>query len=182
MQHPDELFTKPNLEAQIDLENPLILEGHLQCAANEMPLQPSDDVYFGPAMLSIAEERMVKDTEGYYHCHPRFLPNPWKHVSIRDIEDDQFVIVDTTQGRNIVLEELEPSRAFFTVFEGLREWVGGADELGAIYMHQGNTYLVKELDTDNRIAKVTGVNVDWTTRQRDFTYLNTCDAADIKEC
>ena len=38
-------------------------------------------------------------------------------------------------------------------------------------MHQGNTYLVKELDTDNRMAKVTFVNVDWTTRQRDFTYI-----------
>ena len=37
-------------------------------------------------------------------------------------------------------------------------------------MHQGNTYLVKELDTDNRMVTVTSVNVEWTTRQRDFTY------------
>lgn len=38
-------------------------------------------------------------------------------------------------------------------------------------MHQGNTYLVKELDTDNRMVIVISVNVDWTTRQRDFTYI-----------
>ena len=38
-------------------------------------------------------------------------------------------------------------------------------------MHQGNTYLVKELDTDNRMASVISVNVEWTTRQRDFTYI-----------
>jgi DEAD/DEAH box helicase domain-containing protein len=119
MTHTDELFTKANLDAQADLDNPLILEGHLQCAAYEMPLQPSDDRYFGPQMLDIAEQRMIKDTEGYYHCHPRFSPHPWKHVSMRDIEDDHYVIVDTTNQRNIVLEELEPSRAFFTVFEGL---------------------------------------------------------------
>jgi DEAD/DEAH box helicase domain-containing protein len=43
-------------------------------------------------------------------------------------------------------------------------------KLGAIYMHQGNTYLVKELDTDRKIVSVIAVNVDWTTRQRDFTY------------
>jgi DEAD/DEAH box helicase domain-containing protein len=118
MNHPDELFTKPNLEAQIDLENPLVLEGHLQCAAYEMPLQPTDDVYFGSQMLDITEQRMIKDTNGYYHCHPRFTPHPWKHVSIRDIEDGHYVIVDVTHNRNIVLEELEPSRTFFTVFEG----------------------------------------------------------------
>ena len=38
-------------------------------------------------------------------------------------------------------------------------------------MHQGNTYLVKELDPEKRLATVTSVNVDWTTRQRDFTYV-----------
>ena len=38
-------------------------------------------------------------------------------------------------------------------------------------MHQGNMYLVRELDTNKRIAKVTSVNVEWTTRQRDFTFV-----------
>jgi DEAD/DEAH box helicase domain-containing protein len=168
MNHPDELFTKPNVEAQIDLENPLILEGHLQCAAYEMPLQPNDDQYFGSQMLDIAEQRMIKDTDGYYHCHPRFIPQPWKHVSIRDIEDNHYVIVDTTNKRNIVLEELEPSRALFTIFQGISTGEC-TDFLGAIYMHQGNTYLVKELDTEKRLATVISVNVEWTTRQRDFT-------------
>jgi DEAD/DEAH box helicase domain-containing protein len=120
MNHPDELFTRPNLEAQVDIDNPLILEGHLQCAAFEMPLQPVDEQYFGSQMLDIAEQKMVKDSEGYYHCHPRFNPHPSRHVSIRNIEDGQFVIIDTTQQRNIVLEELEPSRAMFTVYEGSR--------------------------------------------------------------
>ena len=119
MNHPDELFSKPNLEAQIDLGNPLVLEGHLQCAAYEMPLQPNDDQYFGNQMIDIAEQRMIKDDGGYYHCHPRFHPAPWKHVSIRDIEDDTYVIVDVTNQKNIVLEELEASRTLFTVYEGI---------------------------------------------------------------
>lgn len=38
-------------------------------------------------------------------------------------------------------------------------------------MHQGNTYLVKELNTDNRMVTVISVNVEWTTRQRDYTYI-----------
>lgn len=120
MSHPNELFTRPNLEAQVDLQNPLVLEGHLHCAAFEMPLQPADEQYFGSEMLDIAEQKMIKDTKGYYHCHPRFTPHPSKHVSIRNIEDGQYVIIDTTQQRNIVLEELEPSRAMFTIYEGNR--------------------------------------------------------------
>jgi len=170
MNHPDELFSKPNLEAQIDLENPLVLEGHLQCAAYEMPLQPNDDQYFGNQMIDIAEQRMVKDDGGYYHCHPRFHPHPWKHVSIRDIEDDTYVIVDVTNQKNIVLEELEASRTLFTVYEGISHEVILCLWVGAIYMHQGNTYLVKELDIDKKIASVILVNVEWTTCQRDFTY------------
>jgi DEAD/DEAH box helicase domain-containing protein len=122
MNHPEELFTQPNIQAQVDLDNALVLEGHLQCAAFEMPLQTSDSAYFGDQMIPIAEERMIEDSNGYYHCHPRFTPQPWKHVPIRSIEEGRFVIIDITQQRNVVLEELEPSRVFFTVFEGSPRW------------------------------------------------------------
>src|SRR5690606_15636989 len=37
MQNPDELFTKPHCELQVDLDNMLVKEGHIQCAAYEMP-------------------------------------------------------------------------------------------------------------------------------------------------
>lgn len=140
MNYPDELFSKPNLEAQVDLENPLILEGHLQCAAFEMPLQPSDDIYFGPQTLDIAEQRMIKDSDGYYHCHPRFTPRPWKHVPIRDIEEDRFVVVDVSHKNNVILEELEPSRAFFTLYEGISPTILLAN-IPRSNLHESRKYL-----------------------------------------
>ncbi|KAH7313121.1 DEAD/DEAH box helicase-like protein [Rhexocercosporidium sp. MPI-PUGE-AT-0058] len=169
MQNPDEIFTKPNCELQVDLQNLLVLEGHVQCAAYEMPIRPDEDsAYFGKLLPELAEERMIKDELGFYHCHDRFRPFPSKFVSIRDTEEDHFAIINITHGKNVVLEELEASRAFFTLYDG------------GIFLHQGNTYLVKEFNPERKIAKVELVKVDWTTQQRDFTDIDPIETEAIR--
>ncbi|KAL3466388.1 hypothetical protein BJX64DRAFT_274641 [Aspergillus heterothallicus] len=158
MRNPEELFSKPNCELQVDLLNELVLEGHIQCAAFEMPIRPdSDQVYFGPQLTEFAATRLTRDAMGYYHCHDRFQPQPSRCVPIRDTEDQHFAVIDTTNARNVVLEEVEASRAFFTLYEG------------GIFLHQGQTFLVKELNPDRFFARVVRVHVDWNTMQRDFT-------------
>ena len=72
-------------------------------------------------------------------------------------DEPDATIIDTTHNANTVLEELEASRAFFTIYEG------------GIFLHQGRTYLVKEMNPERMIAKVEYVKVDWTTQQRDYT-------------
>ncbi|KHJ33429.1 putative dead deah box helicase [Erysiphe necator] len=169
MQNPDEIFTKPNSKLQVDLQNMLVLEGHIQCAAHEMPIRIDEDViYFSKFLREIAEERLVKDELGFYHCHDRFLPTPSKFISIRDTEEDHFAIIDITHGKNIVLEELEASRAFFTLYDG------------GIFLHQGNSYLVKEFNPDQKIAKVELVRVDWTTQQRNYTDIDPVETEAIR--
>ena len=169
MENPDEIFTKPNCELQVDLQNMLVLEGHIQCAAFEMPIRPDEDKqYFGKQLPEIAEERMVKDPLGFYHCNERFRPQPSKCVAIRDTEDGHFAVIDITNGRNIVLEEVEPSRAFFTIYEG------------GIFLHQGYTYLVKEFSPERKYAKVALVKVDWTTQQRDYTDVDPIETEAIR--
>ena len=169
MENPDEIFTKTNCELQVDLQNMLVLEGHIQCAAFEMPIRPDEDkLYFGKQLPEIAEERMVKDPLGFYHCNERFRPQPSKCVAIRDTEDGHFAVIDITNGRNIVLEEVEPSRAFFTIYEG------------GIFLHQGYTYLVKDFSPEQKYAKVTLVKVDWTTQQRDYTDVDPIETEAIR--
>lgn len=169
MDNPDEIFTKPNCKLLVDLENMLVLDGHIQCAAFEMPIRPQDDkVYFGEQLLEIAEKRLVKDSVGFYHCNDRFRPCPSKFVNIRDTEDGHFVVIDVTEGRNTVLEEVEPSRAFFTIYEG------------GIFLHQGETFLVREFAPELRMAKVSQVKVDWTTQQRDYTDIDPIETEAIR--
>ncbi len=67
-----------------------------------------------------------------------------------------------------MLEELEASRATFTIYDG------------AIFLHQGNTYLVRDFDPGKRMAKVEKVKVDWTTEQRDFTDIDPVATEAIK--
>ncbi len=169
MANPDEIFTKPNCELKVDLENTLVLEGHMQCAAHEMPIRSrSDGTYFGQQLRTIAQERMRLDDEGFYHCNERFLPHPSKFVNIRDTEDEHFAIIDTTNGRNVVLEELEASRAFFTIYDG------------GIFLHQGQTYLVRDFSQEGMRAHVERVNVDWYTQQRDYTDIDPVETEAIR--
>lgn len=169
MQNPDEIFTKPNCELQVDLTNELVVEGHVQCAAFEMPVQPDEDVKFlGKMLPEICSSRLTYDPMGFYHCNERFRPSPSKCVSIRDTEDGHFAVVDITHGRNIVLEEVEPSRAFFTLYDG------------GIFLHQGRTYLVREFSPERKIARVQLVKVDWTTQQRDFTDVDPIETEQVR--
>lgn len=169
MQNPGELFSKPNSELQVDLSNVLVREGHIQCAASEMPIRPDQDSqYFGHDLSQICRNKLVEDDLGFFHCHERFRPNPSKHVAIRNTEDDHFAIVDTSNGRNVVLEELETSRATFTIYDG------------AIFLHQGNKYLVRDMLPDKGMAKVEKVKVDWTTTQRDFTDVDPTETEAIR--
>lgn len=170
MQNPNELFTRPHGELQVDLDNMLVKEGHIQCAAYEMPIRPNEDAkYFGDDIEKLCEERLVRDNMGFYHTHDRFRPLPSKFVSIRDTEDEHFAIIDVTHGRNVVLEELEASRATFTIYDG------------AIFLHQGVTYLVRDVNTDKHMARVEKVKVDWTTTQRDYTDIDPVETEAIRK-
>lgn len=80
---------------------------------------------------------------------------PSHSVSIRSIENVRYEVID--QRNDEVLEEVEESKAFFQIYEG------------AVYMHQGKTYLVKKLDLSNKIALCVEADLKYYTRTRDYT-------------
>ncbi|GAA5930659.1 ATP-dependent 3'-5' DNA helicase [Sporobolomyces koalae] len=167
--NPDLIFTSPFQELQLDLENPIVLEAHIQCAADEIPIYPNDDsLYFSDKLGEICRGRLIADDEGFYHCHPRYKPYPAKTVPIRNTEDESYSVVDITGGRNQVIEEVELSRAIFTTYEG------------AVYMHMGRTFLVKEVNHDRKLAKIQEATIEWRTRQRDFTNIDPIEALSIR--
>jgi len=158
----------------IDLDSKVILEPHLQCAGQEMPLSLEDEIYFGPLMKEICESRLVRDKEGWYHTHPKFLPFPSRHITLRGGEEEKYSVIDITQlskpgGTTRIIEEVEISRALFEIYEG------------AVFIHQGLTFLVKEVSHDSKTAKVLRTNVNWITEPRDFTNVDAVQINRIRE-
>ncbi|CAI5757258.1 unnamed protein product [Candida verbasci] len=140
----------------------LILEKHLQCAAYEDPVDAELDYpYLSSSSFEkfkqILNEKLLLDIDGKYKPHPKYLPKPSNHVSIRQMDETLIALVDITNKKNLVIEELELSRSTFTVYEG------------GIFIHQGQSYLVKEFNHQQKYAKLERVDVDWTTRQRDYS-------------
>ncbi|KAH9930993.1 P-loop containing nucleoside triphosphate hydrolase protein [Fomitopsis serialis] len=159
VKNPSELFDKPMNELVIDLDSNVILEAHLQCAAHEMPLMDDDEVYFGPSMREICETRLTRDKDGWYHTHPKFLPFPAKHISLRGGEEEKYSVIDVTRmgkpgGHPHILEEVEVSRALFELYEG------------GVFIHQGLTFIVKEISHDSKTARLLRSDVNWITEPR----------------
>ncbi|KAI0336366.1 DEAD/H helicase [Cubamyces sp. BRFM 1775] len=172
--YPEELFERATNDLIVDLDSKVILEAHLQCAAHEMPLMDEDEAYFGPLMKEICETRLLKDTEGWYHTNPKYLPYPSRHVSIRGVEEEKYSVVDITRvgkpgGSATILEEVELSRALFEIYEG------------AVFIHQGLTFLVQEVSHDTKMAKLVRSDVNWITEPRDFTNVDAMQTYRIRE-
>ncbi|KAI0273825.1 DEAD/H helicase [Gloeopeniophorella convolvens] len=172
-QYPDDLFDKPTADLVVNLDIPLVIEAHLQCAAYEMPLSQDDERWFGPLTKSLCESKLVRDEEGWYHTHPKNLPHPARALSIRGADEDKYTVVDIsntdTGVKGRILEETEISRALFELYEG------------AIFLHQGKTFLVKEINHDSKQAKLIRTDVGWITTPRDFTDVDPIQTWRIRE-
>lgn len=140
MDHPDEIFGRPNEHAVVDLTNPNILKGHLLCAASELPLQPDDAEFFGSGMTaavdSLTEAGLLVKTSMGHAFHGTFQAAD--QVSLTGIDTESFEIV--REGR--LIETMSRRQAMTLAHPG------------AILLHMGESYRVNELDLEHRIAQV----------------------------
>jgi len=151
---PDYLFERPVEEAVIDADNPYVLQGHLVCAAAERPLDESDKAYFGSSLIPVADalERTgkLKRIGGkYYLSTPG---SPASKLSLRLISADTYEIVDTTGGHSKVVGNVDSISAPELVYPG------------AVYLHEGASYLCERLDTEGKVAYVKGADLDYYTQ------------------
>lgn len=149
---PGWLFDAPREAVSIDPDNPIILSGHLKCAAFELPIEA--DETFGDAQgLEEVLDFLVEDAgllvrEGG-RCYFGGPTYPADGVSLSTADMDNVVIMDRDTRR--VLAEIDRPSAITEVFQG------------AIYGHQGEQYQVEEFDYAGRRAYVRKVDVDYYT-------------------
>jgi DEAD/DEAH box helicase domain-containing protein len=155
--HPDALLGKP-LEAQVfDPDNPYVLGPHLCAAAAESPLTPEGLDIFGPAARAAVD---ALTEAGLLRRRPRgwFWTDRRRATDLADIR--------STGGRMVRLVDSATGRMIGTVDHASAH---GTVHRGAVYLHQGETWLVTELDLQESVALLAPTDVDYATSARDVT-------------
>lgn len=157
MRKPEYFFEQPHEQAIIDPQNPYILYGHVRCATQELPMTGDDADLFGDqlggVMQLLFEMGEVQEIRGRWHWRgPRY---PAGDVNLRVFSDHNYVIQDLDTGK--VIGELDEWGAFTQL------------HTEAVYMHDGETYFVNELNLTERIAYVRRRELDYFTMSVDRT-------------
>ncbi|MDY6918372.1 MAG: DEAD/DEAH box helicase [Chloroflexota bacterium] len=171
MRHPEAFFDTDYEHVLTNQANPYILGAHLLCAAYEHPLDRRDaDVLgagFEQAVTDATERGLLKERGGKWYLSASLF-YPAENVNIRSASSERYTVLDASQGYR-EMETVEAAVAFFQIHPG------------AIYLHQGETYLVTELDLVARTACARPVDVDYYTQTKDVTELTVLHVDQHKE-
>jgi len=146
--HPEALFGRPVEATVLDPTNPYVLGPQLCCAAAEAPLTKADLELFGGAPALTAVEALTESgalrrrPSGWY----------WTHRGRPDVD------LRGTGGAPISVVEAATGRLLGTVDQGSSHVML---HTGAIYLHQGVSYLVDQLDLEDAVALVHAAEPDF---------------------
>jgi DEAD/DEAH box helicase domain-containing protein len=171
MRHPEAFFQKSVENALVNPENHYILGAHLLCAAWEQPLSGGDEVYFGASFArEVAElegQGILRKRRGRWYLSPR-IAYPSQGVSIRSTAGEDYALIDVSNG--VLLETVGADIAFFQIHPG------------AVYLHQGESYLVSELDLASHTAYAAPTDATYYTQTKELEELRIIKVLRKKSC
>ena len=140
MKNPEFFFDKPHENVVIDLNNEKLLNNHIICAANELPISMEEikeifnvDEYF---IENIIKNRDLKKSAGLY-IYP-YDDNPAFEFSLDQISNEIFSVMNGNQ----LIEKIERSQMYREAHEG------------AILINKGQTYIVTDVNFNTHIIDV----------------------------
>ena len=152
--HPRYLFESSPEHGLINPDNLAILVRHLRCAAFELPFEAGeafggfDDVT--ELLEVLREDGELHRSNGTYRWVAGTYPADG--MSLRTSGDETVVIQDVTNGRPLVIGEVDALSAPVYVHEG------------AVYLHEGRQFIVESLDWEQKVASVRSADLDYYTR------------------
>jgi DEAD/DEAH box helicase domain-containing protein len=154
MREPEALLARRVEAAILDHANPRVLDAHVAAAAFEAPVDDADRTTLGDAALERAPhvDGLQQTRHGWVWAGKDY---PAARTPLRSAGADAFNVIDAATGT--VLGIVEYERAFSTIHEG------------AVYLHLGEQWLVRELDLAARRALVEAHTGDWYTQVRKET-------------
>ncbi|MBQ1049613.1 DEAD/DEAH box helicase [Micromonospora sp. C51] len=156
--HPEAVFGAPVEATVLDPANPYVLGPQLACAAAEAPLTAADLELFGDgakeAVAALVEAGALRQRPTGWYWRHRERPE----VDLRGEGGAPVCVVEAATGR--LLGTVDGGSAHFLL------------HAGAVYLHQGVSYVVDSLDLDDGCALVRPEEPDWSTHARDVTSLS----------
>jgi DEAD/DEAH box helicase domain-containing protein len=157
MNHPEYFFGKSHKAALVDQSNEVILAKHLVCASYEKPLTEDDAGYFGRSFHDVVETlvddgKLVKRKDKWFWTKKGF---PAEQVNVRSSSAETYLIVEAETGS--LIGTADPSTVYLYLHPG------------AVYLHQGDSYLVLDLNVVDKVALVELTSADFYTQPRDDT-------------
>lgn len=150
--NPDYLFSRDAENILINPHNTNILFSHLLCAAQEMPLTEKDSAYFemdlSPLIEKAAKEEQLYRIDKTLHWARDIIPATT--VNLRSSTADTYSIIDIETNQTI--GTVDATSAFRLIHPG------------AIYWHEGQSYIVNSLDIESRICLVKKKDTDYFTQ------------------
>ena len=168
--HPETLFGRPVEATVLDPGNPHVLAPHLCAAAAELPPLADDELeLFAPDAAQVADHLVERGllrrrATGLYWTRTERASDL---ADIRGVGAGPVGLVEEGTGR--LLGTVDGAAAHATV------------HAGAVYVHQGETYLVSELDLEDQVARVARADPDWTTVARDVTEIDVVETVQSRE-
>ena len=153
--HPEALLDKPIERVVIDPGNPYVLGPQLLCAATELPLTDAEVRAWNAEAVA---ETLVDD--GLLRRRPeRLLPKPGRRSASRGRHPRLLGRPDRDPG--------DRNRA--AAGQRRRRQGAGDRSSGAVYLHQGESYMVDSLDFEDGLAFVHAEDPGYTTFARELT-------------
>lgn len=151
--NPDDFFARPPERATVNPANETILERHLECAARELPLDRHEAWLKQPAAKNAVERLeqaalLLQSAEGGKWFAVRKCPQ--RDIDLRG------------SGNSYALED-QSGRIIGTI-DGFRVWKEAHP--GAVYLHRGRTYLIREIEEGQKRVLLEPAQVGWHTRTR----------------
>ncbi len=154
IRHPDYFFGRSPEQALLNPDNLAIVANHIRCAAFELPFAQGETFGRFPhtqeVLAFLEEEKALRHSGGQWHWTGESYPA--EAVSLRTAAPDNFTIVDISQEGGMVIGVVDREGAPRLIHEG------------AIYLHGGESYLVRTLDWAGRRAEVEPVEAGYYTQ------------------
>ncbi|WP_461461989.1 DEAD/DEAH box helicase [Methanobrevibacter sp.] len=164
MNNPEFFFGRSHENAIVDLKNEILLNSHLICAANELPLKEEEIHDFSPELNKNETQFIIQELSKNQYIEKN-LKNQYYYTSndspsfnhsLDQLSNNTFMIM--CEGK--LLETMELSQVYSEAYEG------------AVFIHQSETYIVSSVNFEKNFVNVIKKNVEYHTNVLKDTDIN----------